>query len=107
MKTTEMTDGTGQKGYPRGNFPVRISVKRGSEGCSALTLIDAFLAQSKQKYPLTLLEAATGDDSYAEAVIAVPFPEREHIRIDFNIFASEMEDRFGAGLYFHMESAFE
>lgn len=105
MKTTELTDGTRQKGYPRGSFPVRISVK-GAEGCSALTLIDAFLTQSKQKYLLTLLETATGDDSHAEAVIAVLFPEREHIRIDFNIFASEMEEKHGTGIFFHMESAF-
>jgi hypothetical protein len=55
---------------------------------------------------LAIVKALSGNTQQAEAVIAVPFADRETIRVDFNIYASEMEDKHGMGLYFHMESAF-
>ena len=106
--------------YPKGSFPVKVSVESKGNGAdsasmsqtsnqptrSALTLLSRFVEEAQQKFQLTIVTSPTGDPHFAEATIAVPFPDREHIRIHFNIFASEMEDQHGTGLYFHMESAF-
>ncbi len=44
----------------------------------------------------------------AETRIAVPFPDRENIRIDYNIFSSEIDNECGSPIrfHFHMESDF-
>lgn len=90
-------------------FPVHLSVENRSDKACAKTLLDSFIEQMTHKYELITLIPSSGTSSQAEATISVPFADREHIRIDFNIYASEMEDTYGAGtgLYFHMESAFE
>ena len=87
-------------------FPVHISVENKCENTSAITLLERFMEEAGKKFDLTILEVPSGDTMNAEAVIAVPFADRENIRIDFNIYASEVEDEHGTGLYFHMESAF-
>ena len=81
-----------QQVYPKGHFPVHISVTGKSMNGDALSLLEKFVEQS--------------GETKAEATISVPFPDRENIRIDFNIFASEMEETCGKELYFYMESAF-
>lgn len=96
-----------QNTYPKGHFPVRISIDASKAKGDAIGLLRTFIQKAAEKYPLALVEEASGDTTQAQAVISVPFPHREDIRIDFNIFASEMEEKDGLGLYFHMESAFE
>lgn len=87
-------------------FPVHISVENRLEDLNATTLLGGFIEQASQSFNLTIVTPLTGSDSQADATISVPFADREHIRIAFNIYASEVEDAHGLGLYFHMESAF-
>ena len=87
-------------------FPVHISVENRLKNMSASTLLDRFIEQASQSFELTVMSPPAGTDTQAEATISVPFADREHIRIAFNIYASETEDTYGQGLYFHMESAF-
>lgn len=87
-------------------FPVHISVENKCEETSAITLLEDFMEEASKKFEVTLVEKPSGNIQKAEAVIAVPFADRENIRVVFNIYASEAEDKHGAGLYFHMESAF-
>ena len=94
-----------QNSYPKGHFPVHISVTGKSMNGDALSLLEKFVEQSGEKYPLAILEKPSGEATKAEATISVPFPDRENIRIDFNIFASDMEETCGIELYFYMESA--
>jgi hypothetical protein len=94
-----------QNSYPKGHFPVHISVTGKSMNGDALSLLEKFVEQSGEKYPLAILEKPSGEATKAEATISVPFPDRENIRIDFNIFASDMEETCGKALYFYMESA--
>lgn len=94
-----------QQAYPKGHFPVHISVTGKSMNGDALSLLEKFIEQSGEKYPLAILEKPSGEATKAEATISIPFPDRENIRIDFNIFASDMEETCGKELYFYMESA--
>ena len=87
-------------------FPVHISVENRLEDLNATTLLGGFIEQASQSFNLTIVTPLTGSDSQADATISVPFVDREHIRIAFNIYASEVEDAHGLGLYFRMESAF-
>lgn len=86
-------------------FPVHISVENRLGNTSATTLLHRFIEQAEQSFDVTVMTPPSGTDSQAEAIISVPFADRERIRIAFNIYASEAEDIHGAGLYFHMESA--
>ena len=109
---------TEQHTYPKGIFPVHISISdvARKEGMPAGAIrhetdtkqfIDRFILLAKRKYDLYIISHShITKSNMAEATIAVPFPDRENIRIDFNIFASEVEDEYGHNLYFHMESAF-
>lgn len=92
--------------YPKGHFPVHIIVERKNTKADALYLLKKFIDQSGEKHPSAVVKQPTGDVIHAEAFISVPFPDRENIRIEFNIFASDMENEYGTGLYFYMESAF-
>lgn len=49
-----------------------------------------------------------GSTAWAETHIAVPFPDKEMIRIDYNIFSSLMDEECGNAtrFHFHMESDF-
>lgn len=71
-----------------------------------LSILSQFIDLARQRYDLALLSSPAGTSTHAEAIFSVPFPDRERIRIDFNIFASDIESTHGTGLYFHMESAF-
>lgn len=110
---------TEQHTHPRGFFPVHISICENLlkkeipaevAACHEIDikqLIDRFILLAKEKYDLRIIsDSQITKANQAEATIAVPFPDRENIRIDFNIFASEAEDEGGSNLYFHMESAF-
>ena len=94
------------KTHSTATFPVHVSVKNKCENIDATCLLGQFIEQASETFDLTLKEPLSGNKWDAEAVFAVPFAEREHIRIRFNIFASEMDYKYGQGLYFHMESAF-
>ncbi len=85
-------------------FPLHISVENRLDNISAPTLLHGFIEQAKQSFDVAVITPPSGTDSRAEAIISVPFADRERIRIAFNIYASEAEDTHGAGLYFHMES---
>lgn len=110
---------TEQYTYPKGFFPVHISIHENTQKkeisakdyvlhqLDVKQLIDRFILFAKEKYDLHIISnSQIIKTNQAEATIAVPFPDRENIRIDFNIFASEVEDEGGCNLYFHMESAF-
>ena len=105
-QTHSFMDEKKQKAYPKGHFPVHINVMSKNKNADALSLLKQFIKRMEEKYPLAIQAEPSGEASQAEATISVPFPQRENIRIDFNIFSSEMEDTLGTPLYFHMESAF-
>lgn len=98
-------------------------------------LLERFVALAKEKYDLRAFEECEGSSEcgrmptqalatrnachtcrpgkgghapWAEKHIAVPFPDRENIRIDYNIFSSEIDDECGCAtrFHFHMESDF-
>ncbi|MDE5739390.1 MAG: hypothetical protein K2H92_03645 [Bacteroidaceae bacterium] len=94
-----------EKRQPLMPFPVHISVENCLGNTTATTLLHRFIEQAKQSFDVTVMTPPSGTDSQAEAIISVPFADRERIRIAFNIYASEAEDIHGVGLYFHMESA--
>lgn len=90
-------------------FPVRIAVdglRGGHSGddinkhrLNANKALVRFIAKAMHKYDLQLIDIQAGGlhnaiPRHAEAVIAVPFPDRENIRVDFNIYASELESEF-------------
>ncbi len=58
-----------------------------------------FIAEAQKKYDLQLCDIQAGGlhnaiPRHAEAVIAVPFPDKENLRVDFNIYMSELEAEF-------------
>lgn len=79
---------------------------------NANKLLARFLCQSMEKYDLRLCSISGGNLSNAiprdaRAVIAIPSAMKESIRVDFNIFASQIENEFHAtehGMVFRMES---
>lgn len=90
-------------------FPVRISVDKlrgGHSGddinkhrANAVKVLTRFLYKAMQKYDLQLIDIQAGNlhnaiPRSAEAIIAVPFPDKENVRVDFNIFASDFEGEF-------------
>ncbi|MBO7570051.1 MAG: hypothetical protein J6T11_06850 [Bacteroidaceae bacterium] len=94
------------KTHSTATFPVHISVENKRKETSAINLLEHFMEEAGKKFDLSIVKTLSGNTQQAETVIAVPFADRENIRVDFNIYASEMEDKHGTGLYFHMESAF-
>ena len=87
-----------------GGFPLRIRITD-NNGNNLPELIAQFLERISNTYDLQILSAPP---ETAEAMIAVPFPDKEKVRIDFNIFASEIEDTIStpSRCYFFMESAY-
>ena len=58
-----------------------------------------FLDQAMHKYDLQLCDIQAGGlhnaiPRHAEAVIAVPFADKENVRVDFNIYSSELEAEY-------------
>ncbi len=107
---------------PSGYFFLQIDIDRlhgGHSGddidkgyANANKLLARFLCQSMEKYDLRLCSISGGNLSNAiprdaRAVIAIPSAQKESIRVDFNIFASQVENEFHAtehGMVFRMES---
>lgn len=90
-------------------FPVRISVDKLRGGHSgddinkhrsnANKVLTRFIYSAMQKYDLQLCDLQGGNlhnaiPRHAEAVIAVPFPDKEQLRVDFNVFASDFEGEY-------------
>jgi len=79
---------------------------------NANKLLARFLCQSMEKYDIRLCSISGGNLSNAiprdaQAVIALPSAFKENIRVDFNVFASQIENEFHAtesGMLFKMES---
>ncbi|MBQ9666387.1 MAG: hypothetical protein IJV33_07940 [Bacteroidaceae bacterium] len=99
-----MGEKTEQRTLRRGFFPLHLRVDdRLNENARELLL--RFLQRLSESYDLQVLEEPT---ERAEATIAVPFPDKERVRVEFNVFASEVEDACGDPLryYFFMESQY-
>ena len=94
---------------PAGYMFLRVGVDRlhgGHSGddidkgyANANKVLARFLNSALEKYDLRLISLSGGNlhnaiPRDAEAVIAVPFAERENIRVDFNVFASEVQDEY-------------
>ena len=90
-------------------FPIRVVVdglRGGHSGddiekhrLNANKALARFLAQAQDKYNLQLCDIQAGGlhnaiPRHAEAIIAVPYDVRENIRVDFNVFASEIEAEY-------------
>lgn len=95
-----------QQSYPKGHFPLHLTVTAKGTTADSLSLLQQFIQRMEAKYTLAIQQPPSGTPSLAEAILSVPFPDRENIRIDFNIFSSEMDATYPPTLYFHMESAF-
>ena len=103
-----MSEKTAIHPLPKGYFPIRITFATGL----AARFIEAAsqkhrLAIVQQPHPATIHPNLSTSDQREEAVLAVPFPDKEQLRVDFNIFAAEMETEHGVKTEFLMESAAE
>ena len=88
-----------RQAMPKGYFPIRITVGTG--------LAERFINEAGQKHSIAIvLPPKPTDEQHEEAVIAVPFADKEMLRVDFNIFAYEMEAEYGVKTEFLMESAY-
>lgn len=93
----------------RGFFPLRISIddKRGG---LATELLMRFINETKQKYDLQIiaLNHPNNTPHHAEAIVAISFPHKESVRVDFNVFTCIIEDECGDAFRynFFMESAY-
>lgn len=82
---------------------------------NANKLLARFLYIIREKYGCCLISDFQGGNlhnaipRHAEAVVAIPFKDRENIRIDFNIFSSEIEGEYPdeESVSFKMESVGE
>ena len=108
--------------YPKGYFPLVVRVtdrKQNDEapdvGCSmdyslsAEDCLNRFVRKAQEKYDMRMKDGSKRLGAMvAEAVVAVPFPDRELIRIELNVFASEMDDICGEAdrFEFYMQSDF-
>ena len=94
---------------PAGYFFLRVGVDKFHGGHSgddidkgyanANKILARFLNSAIDKYDLRLCSISGGNlhnaiPRDAVAVIAVPFADREKIRVDFNVFASEVQDEY-------------
>ncbi|MDO5761355.1 MAG: hypothetical protein Q4P12_01695 [Bacteroidales bacterium] len=126
-----------QQWYPKGFFPLMIRVtdrkhekaekmNACAEGIvfTAESCLNSFMARAGEKYDLKVRgedencgtrsmevlaeKMGQADSDVAEAMVAVPFPDRELIRVELNIFASEVDEMCGEAdrFEFYMQSAF-
>ena len=89
------------------SFRLKISVSHLLTADATQVLTD-FLSSVQDKYGVHHYDSFDSSDStQAEAIFCVPFTDREHIRIDFNIFAAQFEANHPEerNAYFKMESA--
>lgn len=110
---------------PAGSMFLKVSVDRlhgGHSGddidkgyANANKILARFLYQAMNKYDIRICNISGGNlhnaiPRDAQAIIAVPFKDRESIRIDFNVFASEIGNEFHVtepDVEFRMESTDE
>lgn len=93
-----MSEKVTNQALPKGYFPIRITVGTG--------LAERFIEEARQKHCIAIVQDTRPiDELREEAIIAVPFADKELLRVDFNIFASEMETERGVNTEFVMESA--
>ncbi|MBQ9362263.1 MAG: hypothetical protein IJT97_02460 [Bacteroidaceae bacterium] len=94
-------------------FRIKISVE-GLQYTDAQAVLNSFIQSVKAKYELGICEETNSGSlsdqqaaTHAEAILTVPFSERESVRIDYNIFAAQFEDEHpeDSDVYFRMESA--
>lgn len=94
---------------PEGMFAIEVTVK-GLQGghsgsdihlprANANQFLGRFLQQTAQKYPFYLCSLTGGGlhnaiAREANALFLVPYADREHIRIDWNIYIAEQEDQW-------------
>ena len=87
-------------------FRLKITVSHLHAAHATAALTD-FLNSVQDKYGVHQYETLTSADStQAEAILALPFADRERIRIDFNIFAAQFEADHPEekDVYFKLES---
>ncbi len=107
---------------PAGYFTLRINIDGlcgGHSGddivkkrANANKLLARFLYASMKKYDLRIIDMNGGNlhnaiPRYASALVALPSADKESLRVDFNVFASEVEDEFHTtekNMKFTMES---
>ena len=122
-KTTNATFRFDREDAPAGYFFLRVALKGLNGGHSgddinkkranAIKIISRFLYMQQEKTDLLLAQFNAGRMHNAiprdgAAIIAVPNKEKEQVRADWNIFASQVEDEFHVtekGMEFIMESA--
>lgn len=118
-----------QHWYPKGYFPLLIRVEDKKPGCGQKMgtedILDLFVKKASENYDLHVKEDFCGTTdstdlgskaktphgtpaNCSEKHIAVPFTDRENIRIAYNIFASDIDGKCGDAyrFHFHMESEF-
>ncbi|MBQ0074056.1 MAG: aminoacyl-histidine dipeptidase [Prevotella sp.] len=122
-KTTTATFKYEKEEAPKGMFFMKASLKGLTGGHSgddinkkranALKILARFLYLEQKKMPLMLAQFNSGKLHNAiprdgSIVFAVPFKEKETVRVDWNIFCSEIEEEYivtEKNIYWHMESA--
>jgi hypothetical protein len=88
-------------------FQIRISIL-GLQHTNAAQVLSDFIQKIQKKHPVEITEEIYTNCAHtqAEAILAIPFSERETVRIDFNIFSADFDtlhpDERTA--YFKMES---
>lgn len=89
-------------------FQIRISIL-GLQHTNAAQVLSDFLKLIQKKYPIEISDEIYTNCAHtqAEVIIAIPFSERETVRIDFNIYSSDFESLHPdePTAYFKMESA--
>ena len=108
QNTTAVFDYTVEP-IPQNYFTMRINIDGlcgGHSGddivkrrANANNLLARFLYSSMKKYDIRIIEISGGNlhnaiPRYATALIALPSGNKEDIRVDFNIFTSDIEDEF-------------
>lgn len=119
---TEATLDVEMENLPAGYFPIRVSIDKLRGGHSgddinkhrpnAIKLLARFLYEANDKYGIRLIDIQGGNlhnaiPRQAEAVFAVPASAKESVRVDFNVFASEIEAEYHdeTSMHLAMESA--
>lgn len=121
-KTTTAIYKYNKEEAPKGLFFLKASLKGLTGGHSgddinkkranALKILARFLYMEQEKMPLRLAQFNSGKLHNAiprdgSIIFAVPFAEKETVRVDWNIFCSEVEEEFCVtekNIYWHMES---
>lgn len=96
------------KGLTGGHSGDDINKKR----ANAIKILVRFLYMEQKKMPIYLAQFNGGKLHNAiprdgSIIFAVPFAERENVRVDWNIYASDVEEEFNVtekNIYWHMET---